>query len=360
MPSKRSLLVDDSFLLVPDTAVDAAAHRRFALDADAARFLGWTTAEAESAPDSHYNEVVSQRIADWSDGTRYCFARGHGRTDKPTTTDSYAMERLVGDVIAVLDDCEVPETAYLGYSMGGRVGFALAIRAAERVRALIVGGASHRPQNGALDRLIYPGFIDTIEIDGAESDVDKWSKRLGRPVDPTVRAVFLGNNPRALVPYLRQTDREPGFDEELVSRIQVPVLLFAGECDRERLADSQAAAAILPDAEIFVIADGDHESTLRRVVDIASRGAGLPRPHEIVVDGRRSTNPQREQSDGDLDSRYRVMPRKSTETRLPPAVWCNRRSEAAVERHSWRVCAHVNACASRACPRATEIARQVT
>jgi pimeloyl-ACP methyl ester carboxylesterase len=73
-------------------------------------------------------------------------ARGHGHSDKPTTMEAYAMERLVGDVIAVLDDCEVPETAYLGYSMGGRVGFGLGIRAPERVRALILGGASHRPQ----------------------------------------------------------------------------------------------------------------------------------------------------------------------------------------------------------------------
>jgi pimeloyl-ACP methyl ester carboxylesterase len=198
-------------------------------------------------------------------------ARGHGRSDKPTTTDSYAMERLVGDVIAVLDDCGVPEAAYLGYSLGGRVGFALAIRAAVRVRALIVGGASHRPQNGALDRLIYPGFVDTIEVEGIESCLEQWSARLGRAVDPTVRAVFLANDPSALVPYLRQTDREPGFDDELVSRIQLPVLLFAGECDRERLADSQAAAAVLRNAEFFVLAGRDHESTLRQVVDIASR-----------------------------------------------------------------------------------------
>jgi pimeloyl-ACP methyl ester carboxylesterase len=58
-------------------------------------------------------------------------ARGHGDSDKPTTMDAYKIERLVDDVIAVLDDCQVPETAYLGYSMGGRVGFGLAIRAPE-------------------------------------------------------------------------------------------------------------------------------------------------------------------------------------------------------------------------------------
>ena len=198
-------------------------------------------------------------------------ARGHGHSDKPTTMEAYAMERLVGDVIAVLDDCEVPETAYLGYSMGGRVGFGLGIRAPERVRALILGGASQRPQKGALDRIFYPGFIDMIETKGIQSFLAQWSERLGRAVDPAVRAVLLGNDPRALVPYLRRTDREPGFADELLSNIRRPILLFAGEHDHERLADSRAAVAILPDAELFVIADGDHESTPLHVSDVVPR-----------------------------------------------------------------------------------------
>jgi pimeloyl-ACP methyl ester carboxylesterase len=132
-------------------------------------------------------------------------ARGHGESEKPTTLDAYAMERLVGDVIAVLDDCGLAQTAYLGYSLGGRVGFGLAIHAPERVSALIVGGASHRPQTGALDRIFFPGFVDTIETAGIESALETWSKRLGRAIDPAVRQVFLRNDPRALVPYRIET-----------------------------------------------------------------------------------------------------------------------------------------------------------
>lgn len=198
-------------------------------------------------------------------------ARGHGQSDKPTTMERYAMDLLVGDVIAVLDDCEVPDAAYFGYSMGGRVGFGLGIRAPERVRALILGGASHRSQSGWFDRLIYPGFVDTIETEGIESFLARSSERLGRALDPTEQALFLGKDLRALVPYLRQIDREPGFEDELLSRMRRPVLLFAGEHDQERLPDSRAAAAILPDAELFVIAHGDHESAPRRLFDIVPR-----------------------------------------------------------------------------------------
>jgi len=195
-------------------------------------------------------------------------ARGHGHSEKLTTMDAYAMDRLVGDVVAVLDECGLAQTAYLGYSMGGRVGFGLGVQAPERRRALVLGGASHSPQKGALDRVFYPGCVDTVEKEGMESFLERWSECLGRRIDPAVRQVFLGSDPRVLVPYLRQTDCEPGFDDGVVSRIQLPMLLFAGARDKERLADSRAAAALLPEAELVVIADSDHESTPAQVHDV--------------------------------------------------------------------------------------------
>ena len=195
-------------------------------------------------------------------------ARGHGDSEKPTTMDAYAMERLVGDVLAVLDDCGLAQTAYLGYSLGGRVGFGVAIEAPERVCALIIGGASYRPQTGALDRIFFPGFVDAIEMEGVGTALDRWSERLGHAIDPAVRQALLRNDPRALVPYLRQWDRELGFDETALSRLQLPVLLFAGEHDHERLVDSRAAETILPSAELFVLADSDHESAPRQVDEV--------------------------------------------------------------------------------------------
>jgi RimJ/RimL family protein N-acetyltransferase len=51
---------------------DAAAHRRFALDPDAARFFGWAVEQAASAPDSHYDEVIVRFTQEWHEGT--CFS----------------------------------------------------------------------------------------------------------------------------------------------------------------------------------------------------------------------------------------------------------------------------------------------
>lgn len=63
------IVLDDLYVLDGPRAEDAEAHRRFALDPDAARFLGWSVDQARSAPDSHYDEVVSRFMRGWETGT---------------------------------------------------------------------------------------------------------------------------------------------------------------------------------------------------------------------------------------------------------------------------------------------------
>jgi hypothetical protein len=63
--------MDRSYILEgPPRPEDAAAHRVFALDPDAARFFGWTVEQAMSQPDSHYDEVIKRFIREWAEGRR--------------------------------------------------------------------------------------------------------------------------------------------------------------------------------------------------------------------------------------------------------------------------------------------------
>jgi RimJ/RimL family protein N-acetyltransferase len=62
--------LDDAFVLDAWRIEDAAAHRAFAEDADAARFLGWTVEEARAQPDSHYASVVRRFQDEWAAGSR--------------------------------------------------------------------------------------------------------------------------------------------------------------------------------------------------------------------------------------------------------------------------------------------------
>lgn len=95
--------------------------------------------------------------------------RGHGRSDKPHDSDSYAMDLVVGDLLEILDTESPFEPAHvLGYSFGGRSVMSLTVEHSERVRSLTVGGGSSRPMTGAFDALFFPGCIDALESGGIE------------------------------------------------------------------------------------------------------------------------------------------------------------------------------------------------
>ena len=68
-------------------------------------------------------------------------ARGHGASDKPHDPAAYALPLRVGYVLAVLDAVNVDRPHFWGYSMGGWIGFGMATYAAQRVHALVIGGA---------------------------------------------------------------------------------------------------------------------------------------------------------------------------------------------------------------------------
>jgi pimeloyl-ACP methyl ester carboxylesterase len=70
-------------------------------------------------------------------------ARGHGHSEKPHAPEAYGTEVMVGDVVAVLDAVHVPKAHFIGYSMGGWIGYGMAKYALERLHSLSIGG--HTP-----------------------------------------------------------------------------------------------------------------------------------------------------------------------------------------------------------------------
>src|SRR5258706_11728399 len=75
--------------------------------------------------------------------------RGHGHSDKPHDSAAYAIEIMAADVIRLLDHLGVSEAAYLGYSMGARIGLQVAIDHPRRVTRAVLGGIGTA---GAIDR----------------------------------------------------------------------------------------------------------------------------------------------------------------------------------------------------------------
>ena len=67
---------------------------------------------------------------------------GHGRSDAPPDVAHYSMQSCVEQLGAALDALVHPRVHAIGYSMGGRVALALAAWQPDRVRSLLLVGAS--------------------------------------------------------------------------------------------------------------------------------------------------------------------------------------------------------------------------
>src|SRR5258708_20148941 len=66
--------------------------------------------------------------------------RGHGHSDKPHDPAAYAIGIMAGDIVRFLDHVELPSAAYLGYSMGARIGLQVVMDFPIRVQRAALGG----------------------------------------------------------------------------------------------------------------------------------------------------------------------------------------------------------------------------
>ncbi|MFD3811780.1 alpha/beta fold hydrolase [Rhodococcus sp. NPDC058639] len=196
--------------------------------------------------------------------------RGHGRSDTPHEPDAYAMDRIVGDLLAVLDAADVERVHYVGYSFGARAGLALALAAPERVAGLVLLGGSARPQRGAMDAMFFRGCVDVLERDGMEGFVREWERQRQEPVDAATRAAFLANDPLALAAYFRRSDLEPGIDDEALASLDVPTIAVAGSEDHMRVDDTRAMSRAIPGARLAVLRGFDHATTVAALPEVLS------------------------------------------------------------------------------------------
>src|SRR4051812_35594588 len=143
--------------------------------------------------------------------------RGHGRSDKPHDPTAYEMSLRAADVLAVLDDLGVEQAHYLGYSMGGRIGFDTAKLAPERLRSLMIGGSSPFAASGEANRTVT--FKDGMAAFLERQPLPDHIKT------PAFRAQMLANDPEALI--ASSIDR-PGI-EKILPTLLMPCLVYYGD-----------------------------------------------------------------------------------------------------------------------------------
>ncbi|APF41291.1 alpha/beta hydrolase [Neomicrococcus aestuarii] len=183
--------------------------------------------------------------------------RGHGRSGKPHEQSAYVMERFVEDVLTVMDAESVESASIMGYSLGGRLAFALAEAAPLRVDSLISLGGSPRKQEGQYERVFFPGYLEALKNEDIEAFAD------GTGVDPATRAAFVANDPLALAALFEYTEsHDVGVSNDALAHLTMPALLMAGTRDEPRFSEAREAATIMPNAEFVALEGRTHGQTL--------------------------------------------------------------------------------------------------
>lgn len=171
--------------------------------------------------------------------------RGHGASSKPHEPSAYSMDLLVSDVTTVVDTYLLEDVAFLGYSLGARVGWHTAERIPHRISRAVFGGI---PDADPMRR---------VRVDQAKAYIAD-----GTPIEDRVTSGYLtmagnveGNDLGALVAMVEgMRDSIEPTPENAPAQ---PLLMAAGSEDGIRDSAVRLAQAA-PDARFFEIPGRNH------------------------------------------------------------------------------------------------------
>jgi 3-oxoadipate enol-lactonase len=184
--------------------------------------------------------------------------RGHGTTE--AAPPPYTIEQLADDVVDLLDRLGIGKVAYVGLSLGGMIGQALAVRHPNRIGSLVLCDTTMRSP-----RAMWIERIAAIEANGLEPQVEpsieRWFTHSFRSSQPKLvddmRAMIRATSLRG---YLgcAMAMRDMRL-ESVAPRIAQPTLVVVGRDDRSTpVAEAQALHTAIPGSRLKVIEHAAH------------------------------------------------------------------------------------------------------
>ncbi|MBC1685567.1 2-succinyl-6-hydroxy-2,4-cyclohexadiene-1-carboxylate synthase [Listeria welshimeri] len=195
---------------------------------------------------------------------------GHGKTDSPDEIARYSIERIVDDLVTILQELKIMQCFVLGYSMGGRVATAFASAHPEMVRGLIlVSSSPGLAQKDLQESRVQADnrLADMLESEGIISFVDYWEKLalfasqevLSDELKKRIRLERLAQNPNGLAMSLRGmgTGKQPSYWNHLAD-FTFPVLLMTGSLDEKFEKIAQEMQQLLPNSTHVTVQNAGH------------------------------------------------------------------------------------------------------
>lgn len=192
--------------------------------------------------------------------------RGIAPSSSPDAT--YTVEQMADDAAALLSKLGIVSAHVLGYSMGGMIAQALAVRHPDKVDNLVI--AASAPRVSTLNRLVCLScqkiLSHGVPREDAQALMIPWffsnafltnlvEGKLANPL-PKLEPQ-MPQTPHGL---LHQFQALATFDmRSLLGTINVPTLIIAGEKDLLMpIEDAQELARLIPDARLVVIPHAGH------------------------------------------------------------------------------------------------------
>lgn len=228
----------------------------------------------DGAPCVTFSHALANNLSLWDEmaaalSTEYRVLRydqrGHGAT--PATPGPYTFPMLEADAVAILDAFGMAKTNWVGLSIGGMLGYGLAINHPDRLISLVA--CDSRPDAPPDYAAYFQGRIDKARAGGMEgvvqSTIERWftapSVAAELPVLERVRTMIRTTDPVG----------HEGCCEALktlsygsrLSRIAVPTLILGGAGDKGAPPEILAqVAAHIPGAEHVIIPGAGHIAPL--------------------------------------------------------------------------------------------------
>jgi pimeloyl-ACP methyl ester carboxylesterase len=172
--------------------------------------------------------------------------QGHGHTadrDGPLTN-----EQMADDTAALLKELKIDQADFFGYSMGGNVGLAIAIRHPKLVRKLAINGSHAGSMADTFDPAAFKQF-GSLPADFAPPILkDPYDKVAPDPKQwPT------------LVAKIKKAGLEfKGFAPADLKAIKAPVLITTGDRDGVRVEHAVEMFRTIPNSQLAVFPGADH------------------------------------------------------------------------------------------------------
>jgi pimeloyl-ACP methyl ester carboxylesterase len=173
--------------------------------------------------------------------------QGHGRTadiDRPLT-----FEQMADDVATLLKQLKIGQTDIFGYSMGAKVGLAMAIRHPELVRRLAIYGTT------------YKSFEESFSIDVLEF-FKKVTPETFAPKDlkePYERMSPAPNWKALAAKILESMKGFKGFSPEQMKAIKAEVFIGAGDHNDANLEHIVEMHKLIPKSQLAVFPNTEHK-----------------------------------------------------------------------------------------------------